>query len=492
MEIPSWYRDSIVSWTEHPAQMARELFNFEPDKWQEEGLEAFPHTRRMAFKACAGPGKTALLAILGWNFAITKRDSMIGCTSVTGPNLSSGLWTELARWRSKAPLLESLFEQTSKAIFFKERPKTWRIEARTWSADADSNQIGNALRGLHADYIMWLLDETGDYPDAIMPICESIFAGSPKEAHIVQAGNPLKKSGPLYRATMAPDLWKTISITADPDDPMRTPRVSVEHARQMIKEYGADNPWIRVTIFGQFPDADFNALIGLEECIASTKRVYRLGDIESSAKVLGIDVGREGDDPSVICPRQGLQMFKMSTYRNIDGIQGGAQANRVWEDFGADAAFVDNTGGFGASWVDQLRVLGRTPVPVNFSQDAHDKQRYYNKRTEMAVDFVAWIRRGGAIPANDELIKALTQTNYAFKGDRVGDRMILEPKDAIKKKLGFSPDHFDAAILTFAEIVTPKALMRRPQPMQADYNPFASLDQRVADATGEFQPFGGR
>jgi hypothetical protein len=287
-------------------------------------------------------------------------------------------------------------------------------------------------------------------------------------------------------------LWKTISITADPDDPMRTPRVSVEHARQMIQEYGADNPWIRVTIFGQFPDADFNALIGIEECIAATKRVYRLSDIESSSKILGIDVGREGDDPSVICKRQGLQMFKMSTYRNLDGIQGAAQANRQWEEFGADAAFVDNTGGFGSTWVDQLRVLGRTPVPVNFSSDAHDKVRYYNKRAEMAFDLVAWIRRGGAIPDSDELIKALTLTNYAFKGDKVGDRVIIEPKADVKKKLGFSPDHFDAAMLTFAEPVMPKALIKPARPMQTEYDPFASLNQRTEDAIGSgYDPFGG-
>ncbi len=464
MEIPSWFRDSIVTWTEHPAQMARELFNFEPDKWQEEGLEAFPHTKRMAFKACAGPGKTAALAILGWNFSICHVDSMVGCTSVTGPNLSANLWTELARWRSKAPLLEALFEQTTKAIFFKDRPTTWRMEARTWSADADANQIGNALRGLHADYVMWLLDETGDYPEAIMPICETIFAGAPKRAHIVQAGNPLKKSGPLYR-------------------------VSVEHARAMIAEYGRDNPWIRVTIFGQFPDADFNALIGIEECIAATKRVYRLSDIESSSKILGVDVGREGDDPSVICPRQGLQMFKMDTYRNIDGIQGGAQVNRKWTDWQADAAFVDNTGGFGASWVDQLRVLGRTPVPVHFSAEAHDKVRYYNKRSEMAMDLVAWIRRGGAIPNHDEFIKALTQTNYAFKSDR----MIIEPKEAVKKKLGFSPDHFDAAMLTFAEPIIPKAAARVATPAEKDYDPFASLNARInVDAVGGgYDPFRG-
>ena len=44
-------------WREHPAQMVREMFGVEPDKWQEEALEAFPHNQRMAMKACKGPGK---------------------------------------------------------------------------------------------------------------------------------------------------------------------------------------------------------------------------------------------------------------------------------------------------------------------------------------------------------------------------------------------------------------------------------------------------
>lgn len=489
MDLPSWFVDSLADWAEHPARMARELFGIEPDPWQEEAFEAFPHTKRICLKACAGPGKTFALALLGWNFMLTRLHPIVGATSVTGPNLKANLWTELARLRARAPLLDALFDQTSTAIFAREHPKTWKIEARTWSADADSTQIGNALRGLHADYVMWLLDETGDYPDAIMPIAETIFSGSPKEAHIVQAGNPLKLAGPLYRAcTSARDLWKVIEITADPDDPKRTSRVSVEHAREQIREYGRDNPWILVTIFGQFPPASFNALIGPDECAAAQKRVYRASDIDSSPKILGVDVAREGDDSSVIASRQGLQMFNFAMYRNIDGVQGAGLTARKWEDWGADAAFVDNTGGFGSSWVDQLRVLGRSPVPVNFSQEAHDKQRYFNKRTEMALDLVSWIKRGGALPPDcPQFIASLTQTNYAFKGDR----MILEPKDAVKKKLGYSPDHFDAAMLTFAEPVTPKQAVRRPRALQAEYNPFASLEEAVQKSMGDYDPFAG-
>jgi hypothetical protein len=50
---------------------------------------------------------------------------------------------------------------------------------------------------------------------------------------------------------------------------------SVEHARQMIAQCGETNPWIRVSIFGEFPKSSLNALIGPDEVSAAMKRYYR-------------------------------------------------------------------------------------------------------------------------------------------------------------------------------------------------------------------------
>jgi hypothetical protein len=194
--------DTLISWKRKPFAMVHDLFSVRPDPWQFEALEAFPHTPRMAMKACAGPGKTALLAWLGWNFLLTRPHPMIGATSVNAANLRANLWTELARWYAapRAEILRALFTMTKTEIFAKDHAQTWRLEARTWAQDANAEQIGNALAGLHAKNVMWLLDESGAYPDSIMPVCEAIFAGDPTEAHIVQAGNPTHLSGPLYAA----------------------------------------------------------------------------------------------------------------------------------------------------------------------------------------------------------------------------------------------------------------------------------------------------
>ena len=444
--------EAFAKWREDPVSMVEDLFSVRPDPWQIEALRFFPTSPRLAMKACAGPGKTALLAWLGWNFLLTREHPYVAVTSITGSNLQGNLWTELSRWGSKSDLLKRLFVITGTKIYAKDHPATWKLEAKTWAKDADEAQIGNALAGVHADNVMWLLDESGDYPDAIMPTCEGIFAGNPKEAHIVQAGNPTRRGGPLYKAyTDTTGIWKVITITADPDDPNRTPRVSVEHARAQIAQYGRDNPWVKVKIFGEFPDANFNSLISEEEVREAMNRYYRTDIIKDSPRVMGLDVARFGDDSSVLIKRQGLQIFPALQRRNQDSLQLASWASREWDDWRADALFVDDTGGYGAGVIDQLRALGKIPIGVSYSRSAHNASRYANKRAEMYFDFVEWIKRGGALPDHPELLAALAQTTYAFRGEQ----LILEPKLDVKAKIGFSPDHCDAAAQTFAEPVNP-------------------------------------
>jgi len=468
-------------YAEKPYAMVEELFGVKPDAWQRKALEAFPDTPRMAMQSCTGPGKTAFLAWLGWNFLLTRPHAVIGAASVSKPTLKATLWPEFARWYAQSDLLQAIFEIQEEQIVNKQHPKTWHLKARSWAADANAEQIGNALRGFHADYVMWLLDESGGYPNAVLPVCEAIFSGHPKEAHIVQAGNPTHLSGPLYFAAKHKDYWFVIEITADPDDPMRTPRVSPEHARQQIEAWGRDSPWVQVNIFGQFPNASLNALIGPEEVEAAMKRYWREHDIGDAARILGVDVAREGDDKSVIAFRRGIHAaFPLKTYRNLDSVQGAAQVNMAWQSFDADAAFVDNTGGFGAGWLDQLRTLGRSPIGVHFNQRATQEDRYYNKRAEMYFRLVQWIKDGGALPESRELVAQLTATTYTFQKD--SSKLIIAPKEEVKGKIGHSPDEADALALTFAEQVTAKQRRRSLVGAQADevWNPYSEADAAPA------------
>lgn len=475
--------DRIRVYRANPVLMVQEVFGVEPDPWQIEALNALPTEEKIGLKACKGPGKTAWEAWAAWWFLLCFPFPKIAATSISADNLADNLWTEMAKWRDKSPALKAMFEWTKTRIFARDHSEQWWMSARSWPRSADATRQADTLAGLHADYIMFILDESGGIPDAVMASAEAALS-SCKLGRIIQAGNPTMLSGPLYRASttqrkMNPTdtgKWWVREITGDPDDPKRSSRISVQWARDMIDQYGRDHPYVLVNVFGQFPPSSFNALIGPDEVTASMNRVYRDHDIGAAAKVLGVDVALYGDDQSVICPRQGLQVFNMMKYRNLNSIQGAGQVSRKWEDWDADAAFVDATGGFGSGWIDNLIALGRAPIGVHFSGEAHDKLRYANKRAEMAFEAVAWIKRGGALPHDSALLSALTQTTYTFKGDR----MILEPKDMVKSKLnGHSPDEFDAFILTFAEPIASKHAVQNRQRVRSavreEYNPFHDL-----------------
>ena len=249
----------FAEWRLHPAVMVRELFKVEPDPWQLDVLEAFPHKSRIALPACKGPGKTCLLAWLAWNFLLTRPYPKCAATSISGDNLRDNFWTEMAKWQQKCELLKQLFVWTTTRIFAKENPEQWWLSARAWPQTGDSAQQANTLAGLHADYILFLIDESGGMTDAVMVSADAALS-SCKEGHIIQAGNPTQLSGPLYRAVNNEHgLWFVVHITGDPDDPKRSPRISVEWARQMIAQYGIDNDWVRTNVFGLFPKSSFNA-----------------------------------------------------------------------------------------------------------------------------------------------------------------------------------------------------------------------------------------
>jgi len=485
-----------LRWKQNPAAMVRELFGTEPDLWQTQVLEDFPKYPMQAMLACKGPGKTTVLAWLAWNFLLTRHNPNIAATSISGDNLRDGLVKEMAKWHAKLPgPIGAAFVVTTTRIFAKQAEKNWFMSFRTWPKTGNAQAQADTLAGLHEDNVMFIIDESGGVPVAVMATAEAALS-SCVEGHILQAGNPTTLDGALYaawrdRVENGGD-WRMYEVTGDPDAPNRSPRVTVEWARNQIRKYGVDNPWVLVNVFGRFPPASIMSLISEDEVLAAMSRYYRAHEIGDVPKILGVDVARQGLDESVISRRQGIQLFPFKGYRNVDGLAGAAITNREWQEFDADACFVDATGGFGFTWIDQLNVLGRSAIPVQFSGKASADDRYYNKRAEMYFELVRWIKNGGALPpksepGSNELLLALTKTQYTHKGER----LILEDKDDIRDKLGFSPDHADAAALTFAEPVTLTRHTSRPQSRSAigqAYDPFHDLDRR-AGAAPAYNPF---
>lgn len=450
-------REKLLRWQRDAVAFVRECIGVEPDAWQLDALAAIsrPDTERLAMKACKGPGKTAVLAWIVLWFLVTRPQSKIACTSITGDNLSTNLWPELSKWISRSAFLGAVLEWSKTRVSVKEAPENWFAVARAWSQSADPQQQADALAGIHADHVLFVLDESGGIPQAIMTTAEAVLA-SGKETKIVQAGNPTSIDGPLYRACVTDKrLWHVVTITGDPDDPQRSPRIKVEWARQQITQYGRDNPWVKINVLGEFPPSSINALLGPADVDAAMLRklpesAYNWADVQ-----IGVDVARYGDDRTVIFPRQGLQALQPLVLRHSHGAAVSADIAtsimRVCASLKTRRVVMDATGGWAAGARDVLVTAGYMPLEVQFHApcktiDGKDP-KYKNRRAEMHFGLSEWVKNGGCLPNIPELLGELTVPTYTVRED---GKFQIEAKEQVKERLGRSPDLADALALTFA------------------------------------------
>lgn len=448
--------DRIRIWRHEPVKFVQDMFLIEPDEWQKDTLNAIKPEgiNRICMKACAGPGKTAVEAWLGWwwmtCFADRGEHPKGTAVAITAANLGDNLWPEFRKWQLRSPFLEQAFTWQKERIFATQHAGTWFLSARSFSKTADAQEQGRTLSGLHSEFPFVLLDESGDMNASIGRAAEQAMGGA-RVGLIVQAGNTTSMNGLLYDSsvTNAKD-WRIISITADPDDPKRTPRVAIEWAREQIRKYGRENPWVMAYVLGLFPPSAFNCLLSSDQVEAAMARVITPEDLVGLAKILGLDVARYGGDRIVLFPRQGRQAFIPAIMRDANTFSIAARAAKAYNDWKADMVFLDGTGGYGGGPFDALHQANIRAIEIGFSERASDN-RYFNKRSEMWFEMAEWVKTGGALPPIPDLLRELTTPMYFFQEGKFR----LEEKDQIKKRLGFSPDLADALALTFAMPVAP-------------------------------------
>ena len=464
--------------------MVWDLFGIQPDRWQAAGLAAFadPARQRIAFQACAGPGKTAELAWMGWNFLLCYADTGQhpngAVMSVTADNLKNNLWKEFAVWRTRSDLLRDAFDMTAERISARGYEQTWFMSARSWSKTANPDEQGRTLSGLHSPFILYLIDESGDISPSVLRAAEQGLSNC-AWGKIATAGNPTSQQGLLHLAVSEQShLWTVIPITGDPDDPDRSPRIDAAWAREQIALYGRDNPWVMAYILGRFPPSSLNALLGPDEVRAAIGKHLREDQYSFSQKRIGVDVARFGDDATVLFPRQGKAAFQPDEMRNARTEEIAARIAQRREEWSSELELIDDTGGWAAGVVDACRLGRRELFPVNFSGKADDP-RYYNKRSEMHFRAAEWVKTGGALPNVPGLVREACATTYYFHEGKLR----VSEKDQVKSILGKSPDYWDAFCLTFALVEMPSTRGLHPLERQLqgmgrvahDWDPFEAV-----------------
>lgn len=177
--------------------------------------------------------------------------------------------------------------------------------------------------------------------------------------------------------------------------------------------------------------------------------------------VIGVDPARGGGDKTGVVSRQGRHVGRtVCETWDVDDtmVIAGRVANLIR--LHRPAAVNVDVGGLGAGVYDRLREMGFGEVnPVNFGSSPlglgpTGDELYENRRAEMWDVMRDWFNdpAGVQIPDDDTLHADLTAPAWGPGQTRhkSNNELVIEPKDKIRERLGFSPDLGDAMALTFA------------------------------------------
>lgn len=485
LELASFSSDPLgfAYWAFPWGEAGSELANrFGLETWQEEvlrdlrdGLLTLEEALLIARTSGHGIGKSALVAIIILWAVSTMEDTKGVVTANTENQLKTKTWAELAKW-FRLFIARDLFQLTATALFSRdpEHEKTWRIDMVPWS-----ERNTEAFAGLHnqGKRILVVFDEASAIPDTIWEVTEGALTDENTQIIWLAFGNPTRNKGRFrdcFPGGRFAHRWKTAAIDS------RT--VSFSNKLQIekwIEDYGEDSDFVRIRVRGIFPRQDAESFISYELACEATNR-----DIEPQQGpiILGVDVGRFGDDPSVIIARCGRD----ASQHPVEILQGAdtmTVASRVAATFlrlGASVVMVDG-GGVGGGVVDRLRQLSIPVMEVQFGAgpdgtNADDGSKYANKRAEIWGALRAWLK-SGRIPSlatgeNVTLIDELSGPTYAFNKK---EEIVLESKNEMRRRGVASPNVADALACTFAYPVGFTVRDTEPMPPRVadDYDPYS-------------------
>lgn len=460
------------------------------DTWQEQvlrdialdiELRGFDGGKAVAPIQCAtasghGIGKSALVSIIILFILSTRPQARGVVTANTAVQLRTKTWAELAKWKRRCITghwFEINISTQSLSIYHKRDPEGWRCDGQT-----SREENSEAFAGLHAasSTPFFIFDEASAIPEAIFEVAQGGLTDG--EPWFLQFGNPTRNNGFFYDSIWGKRRHRWVGRSIDSRS-CRTPNKTL--ITRWIEDYGIDSDFVKVRVLGKPPSQAALQFIGAEVVRAAMARPPEIQ--RHQPLIVSVDVARFGDDRSVIYTRQGrdAKSWAPQVFRGVDTMQLAGKVSDYVHTLGGaavvGAVFIDGDG-VGGGVVDRCRQLKVPNVFEVHNAAKASNPRYANKRAESYGNLRDWLAGASLYRAERtqgedyDLEAELVAVEYGFTGD---NRILLEPKEDLKSRLGFSPDLADALALSFAEPIGPLVAPHPGAGVQHvhDYDPFS-------------------
>nr|DAL05340.1 MAG TPA: large terminase [Caudoviricetes sp.] len=450
-----------------------------PRSWQTEFLndmgEALRAGEKVLLYAIAsghGIGKSALISqIINWGLS-TFEDTKIILTAGKEEQMKTKTWPEVTKWHNMCITTKAQWFKREETSIFSLQPghkSIWRCDRVTWS-----EHNSDAFAGAHnlKKRLIIIFDEASAIMDKIWEVTEGALTDADTEIIWIAFGNPTLNTGRFRECFRRfKHRWRTKQI-----DSRDVEGTNKKQLQEWVDDYGEDSDFVKVRVRGIFPSASAKQFISTEDVDAAYGRVLRPEQYDFAPIIIGCDPAWEGDDMLTIGYRQGLFSKKLASIpKNDNDFDIANMLARFEDELKADAVFIDM--GYGTGIYSAGKTLGRHWMLVNSaSTKTVLDPGCLNKRAEMWKSIRDWLKSGGSIPKDQKMYQQLIAPEAVSRAD---GKLQIEPKPAIKKRLGESTDEADWLGLTFAYPVSKKITSpgHTAGQMKSDYNPYA--DDRI-------------
>jgi len=339
----------------------------------------------------------------------------------------------------------------------------------------DPNEAMQAFQGIHARYVLVVLDEACGVPPWLWVAAESLVTNA--NSRILAIGNPDDPSSEFEKNCRPGSGWHNIKISAF-DLPWNTGEVIPPSLEDLLtgqmwveerkRKWGEESPYYISKVLGCFPEVADDTLIS-PAMIRAAHEYETQHSLEFG--VMGADIARLGKDRTCVYHNRGGEVRKIYEVHKQLTDKTGGKLMALLRQFANRVPMQIDAIGLGATVYDFMNAVGANVVPFVGSEKAHVRpDRFKNRRAEGYWNLRGLMEEGliDLDPADEDLAAELC--NIKFWHDTAG-RVQIETKEELEKRGLPSPDNADAAMMSCV----------RPPEFYVDPDPLPSLTGDLLD-----------
>lgn len=305
------------------------------------------------------------------------------------------------------------------------------------------NEAGIILEGENGRYL---------YQNSVLPMLLDF-----SESELYAFGVPKGTTNLFYdlhqRAVGGQAGYHTRTFTSH-DSPWLRPDALAALIEEMRTLGG--QPLVDQEIYGKFVNIQGGGLKVIPEAWVrlAQQRWEAMTQPATPPDVLGADVARGGDDTTALAPRWGTYFGQIHETPGSLTPDGPAVRDLIIPHIGPRTRVNVDIVGIGSSPYDFMRLVHRDTYAFNggagsTEQDQTGNYTFYNRRAEAYWRFREALDpdrgEGLALPPDEQLAQDLISVGWEPRGER----LLIESKDDIKKRIGRSTNRGDAVVMAW-------------------------------------------